>query len=97
MIGSISTAIVDPGFFADTQSGSSRKAYLTRPLPARRVQVLELVSEGYDNDVVANKLEISLRTMEHHLNEAYISIKNCRSSEINARGYPGRVFSECLV
>ena len=89
--------IVDPGFFTDTQSGSAREAYLTRPLTARQVQVLELVSEGYNNEVVANKLEISLRTVEHHLNEAYVSIKNCRSSEINARVYASKVFSECLT
>jgi DNA-binding NarL/FixJ family response regulator len=75
VIGSISTTIVDPGFFADTQSGSSREAYLTRPLTAREVQVLELVSEGYDNEVVANKFEISLRTVEQNFNEAYGSIK----------------------
>jgi len=89
--------IVDPGFFADTQTGSGREAYLTRPLTARQVQVLELVSAGYNNEVVANKLEISLRTVEHHLNEAYVSIKNCRSSEINARVYAYKVFSECLT
>ncbi len=89
--------IVDPGFFADTQTGSGREAYLTRPLTARQVQVLELVSAGYNNEVVANKLEISLRTVEHHLNEAYVSIKNCRSSEINARVYASKVFSECLT
>lgn len=89
--------IVDPGFFTDTQSGIGREAYLTRPLTARQVQVLELVSEGYNNEVVANKLEISLRTVEHHLNEAYVSIKNCRSSEINARVYASKVFSECLA
>ena len=88
--------IVDPGFFTDTQNGSGREAYLTRPLTARQVQVLELVSEGYNNEVVANKLEISLRTVEHHLNEAYVSIKNCRSSEINARVYASKVFLECL-
>ena len=63
--------IVDPGSFTDTQTGSSREAYLTRPLTARQVQVLELVSEDYNNEVIARKLEISLRTVEHHLNEAY--------------------------
>jgi len=44
-------------------------------LTAREVQVLELVSEGYDNEVVANKFEISLRTVEQNFNEAYGSIK----------------------
>ena len=89
--------IVDPGFFADIQRIGSPDSYLTRPLTARQVQVLDLVSQGYNNEVVAGKLEISLRTVEHHLNEAYVSIKNCRSSEINARVYASRIFSECLV
>jgi DNA-binding NarL/FixJ family response regulator len=44
-------------------------------LAVRPVQVLELVSECYDNEVVANKLEIRLRTVEQHFNETYGSIK----------------------
>lgn len=88
--------IVDPGFFMDIAGRNDLDAILTRPLTARQIQVLELVSQGYNNEVVAGKLEISLRTVEHHLNEAYVSIKNCRSSEINARVYASRVFSECF-
>lgn len=89
--------IVDPGFFTDIQKIGGPDSYLTRPLTARQVQVLDLVSQGFNNEVVASKLGISLRTVEHHLNEAYVSIKNCRSSEINARVYASKVFSECLV
>lgn len=89
--------IVDPGFFTDTQGSDGRDSYLTRPLTARQVQVLELVSQGFNNEVVANKLDISLRTVEHHLNEAYVSIKHCRSSEINARVYAAKVYTECIV
>jgi DNA-binding NarL/FixJ family response regulator len=36
--------IVDPGFFTDTNGDNGRDAYLTRPLTARQMQVLELVS-----------------------------------------------------
>lgn len=86
--------IVDPGFFMDIAGRNDRDAILTRPLTARQIQVMELVSQGYKNEAIADKLEISLRTVEHHLNETYVSIKNCRSSEINARVYASRVFSE---
>ena len=40
-----------------------------------QVQVSEFVSEGYDKEVVANKPEINLRTVEQHLNEAHEYIK----------------------
>lgn len=89
--------IVDPGFFTDIQRIGGPDSYLTRPLTARQVQVLDLVSQGFNNEVIAGKLEISLRTVEHHLNEAYMSIKNCRDADINARVYASRVYAECLV
>ncbi len=89
--------IVDPGFFSDTHGDNGRDTYLTRPLTARQLQVLDLVSQGYNNEVVASKLDISLRTVEHHLNEAYVSIKNCRSTDINARVYAAKVYSECIA
>jgi len=75
VIGSISTTLVDSEFVIGTHSGSSRETYLTRPLAVRPVQVLELVSECYDNEVVANRPEVSLRTVEQHFNETYGSIK----------------------
>jgi len=75
VIGSISTTIVDSEFVIGTHSCSSREAYLTRPLAVRLVQVLELVSECYDNQVAADRPEVSLRTVEQHFNGAYGSIK----------------------
>ena len=88
--------IVDPGFFTDVRNSDRQDAVLTRPLTSRQVQVLDLVSQGYSNEVIGKRLDISLRTVEHHLNETYVAIKNCRSVGINARVYAAKIFSECI-
>ena len=88
--------IVDPGFFPTLSKSDPIESVLTRPLTTRQVEVLELVSQGYNNEGIADRLEITPRTVEYHLNEAYVSIRDCHSAEHNPRVFAARVFSECF-
>lgn len=86
--------IVDPGFFPAPSDSDLGESVLTRPLTARQIEVMELVTQGYNNESIADQLEITPRTVEYHLNEAYASIKDCHSAAYNPRVYAARIFSE---
>lgn len=59
-------------------AAAGHDAVANRPLPAglteREVEVLGLVSEGCSNRVIAERLDISRRTAEHHVQSIYAKV-----------------------
>ncbi len=48
--------------------------YLVEPLTVREIEVLRLISEGYPNKEIAQKLHISLRTVKYHTTNIYTKL-----------------------
>jgi pimeloyl-ACP methyl ester carboxylesterase/DNA-binding CsgD family transcriptional regulator len=47
---------------------------VTRVLSARELEVLRLAADGFDNDAIAEKLTLSVRTVERHLHNIYAKL-----------------------
>ena len=92
----VGMTIIDPGFLQHASAEYDAVSYLNRDLTPRQLEVLDLVSQGFRNSEISGRLDISLRTVEYHLNESYISIKNCHSPEYNRRTYAARIYVEHL-
>jgi DNA-binding NarL/FixJ family response regulator len=57
-------------------------------LSARELQVIQLVSEGLTNEAIANRLNLSVRTVERHLTNAY--------AKLHVSGKAGRAAAAAL-
>jgi len=55
----------------DARPGS---AIAVTGLSARELEVLELVSQGLRNDAIADRLCLSVRTVERHLTNVYVKL-----------------------
>lgn len=54
-------------------SGDARRQKL-RTLTTRELELLELVAAGHDNEVIAQHLHLSVRTVERHLSNIYVKL-----------------------
>ena len=72
--------IIGPSVGGETDSAGS----IAR-LTDRQLGVLGLVAEGFSNDVIAERLEISTRTVEHNLRDIYIELGQPRNPGLNPR------------
>jgi DNA-binding CsgD family transcriptional regulator len=58
-----------------TADGAAARTATARPvaelLSARELEVLRLVAAGADNDEIAARLQLSVRTVERHLQNVY--------------------------
>ncbi|MDA1257325.1 MAG: response regulator transcription factor [Chloroflexi bacterium] len=74
-------AIVDPIYFSN--SGIDRVPPLQ--FTDRQREVLALVADGLSNEAVAEKLGITVRTVEYHRNEVYQRLDHSKSPYLNPR------------
>ncbi len=74
--------VIDPVVIAGLRPTHDSPLTMLTP---RQTNVLELVARGFSNESIAGHLELSRRTIEHHLNEIYQQFQVCRAPEMNAR------------
>lgn len=60
--------------FLDREPGNATTDDGLRSLTAREVDVLGLISQGVDNDGIADRLHLSVRTVERHLSNVYAKL-----------------------
>ena len=66
--------ILDPGLAALLFTDKPDDSFL-RQLTARELEILHLVSNGYNNTAIAQVLCIEIKTVQHHLNNMYSKLK----------------------
>lgn len=54
--------------------GRRPAAHVDIELTQREVEVLRLAADGLDNAAVAERLTVSIRTVERHLSNAYVKL-----------------------
>ena len=59
--------------FLGTEPAAGRP--LSSDLSARELDVLELVAEGLTNEAIAERLSLSVRTVERHLSNVYVKLR----------------------
>jgi len=66
--------ILDPGLAALLFTDKPDDSFL-RQLTARELEILHLVSNGYNNTAISQVLCIEIKTVQHHLNNMYSKLK----------------------
>jgi DNA-binding CsgD family transcriptional regulator len=69
------------------------EAFFRRPvaqpiLSTREIEVVKMVAEGWDNQTIANKLFIGIKTVEHHIFSIFIKMRD----EFDCTGRNPRVY-----
>ena len=62
----VSSVIINS--YVKKEKNEDEKKYITKNLTAREIQIFKLFAEGYTNKEIADKLFISIRTVESHKN-----------------------------
>jgi DNA-binding NarL/FixJ family response regulator len=60
--------------FLGTEQAVARPAVRLPELSARELEVLELVAAGLTNEAIAERLTLSVRTVERHLTNMYVKL-----------------------
>jgi len=66
--------VLDPGLASILFAEKPDDSFL-RQLTARELEILHLVSNGYNNTAIAQVLCIEIKTVQHHLNNMYSKLK----------------------
>jgi DNA-binding NarL/FixJ family response regulator len=66
--------ILDPPLASFMFAGKPECPFL-KQLTTRELEILSLLSQGYTNSAIADKLFIDIKTVEHHLNSMYSKLK----------------------
>lgn len=66
-------------------SESATKQPLLKDLTPKAKQVLELIAEGFSNQFIAEKLEVSQKTVEYYIDQVYKALEISKSAEKNPR------------
>ena len=74
--------VLDPIILQDLKP--KQGSPLSRLTPRHR-EVLELIAQGYNNSVIANKLALSVKSVETYINVIYQELALSHEPEIHAR------------
>lgn len=66
-------------------SESDSRQPLLKELAPKAKTVLELVADGYSNQYIAEKLEVSQKTVEYYIDLIYKALDICKTAEKNPR------------
>ncbi len=61
-------------FLAPDRATQATGTTPAEPLTAREIDVLRLAAEGLDNDAIARRLSLGVRTVERHLSNVYLKL-----------------------
>lgn len=71
--------------FTDSSSGDPRKQKAAEVLTDREIEVLQLATQGLSNQEIADKLFLSLRTVQSHLNHIFNKLQVSSRTEAVVR------------